>query len=334
MNRGALAYILGRIVRSLSALWVIATIIFLLFRLAPGNPMAALIDTTFTAEQEAATLKRWGLDRPLGEQYIIYIGNLLRGDLGDTFFYPGKSVTDILRDDLPNTLYLTLTSLLLAYLIGTIGGVILAARRGTNFEKGGIIFTLLTRSAASFWVGMILLAIFAFRLRWFPSSGIGGAGTIYSSEWEKLASPEFWRHMALPTFTLALFLLGLPQLLMRSNMLDVLDQDYVTMSRLAGYSERRVMIQTAARNALLPVLTALTIGIGYSIGGNVVLENVFAWPGLGRTLVRAVSQLDYPLAQGAFFIIAVIMVTLNFLADVLYTLLDPRIGASSRAQLS
>ena len=140
--------------------------------------------------------------------------------------------------------------------------------------------------------------------------------------------------MVLPTFTLALYLLGLPLLLMRSNMLEVLDQDYVTMSRLAGYSEWRVMIQTAARNAMLPVLTALTLGIGYSIGGNVVIENVFAWPGLGRTLVRAVSTADYPLAQGAFFVIALIIVTLNFFADVLYTLLDPRIGASSRAQLS
>lgn len=334
MNRGALVYILGRIARGLLALWVIVTILFLLFRLGPGNPLAAYIDTTFTAEQEADLMARFGLDRPLEEQYIIYIGNLLRGDLGETFRYAGKSVTDILRDDLPNTLYLTLTSLLLAYLIGTIGGVILAARRGTNLEKTSIVFTLVTRSAAPFWVGMIALAIFAFRLRWFPSSGIGGAGTIYSSEWEKLASPEFWRHMALPTFTLTLYLLGLPQLLMRSNMLEVLDQDYVIMSRLSGYREWRVMIQTAARNALLPVLTALTIGVGYSIGGNVVLENVFAWPGLGRTLVRAIQQGDYPLAQGAFFIIAVIMITLNFLADVLYTLLDPRIGASSRAQLS
>ena len=334
MNRGVLAYIVGRIVRSLSALWVIATLLFFMFHFLPNNPLASYIDTTFTAEQAEATLAKWGLDRPLGEQYIIYIGNLIRGDLGETFKYPDKSVVDILREDLPNTLYLTLTSLLLAYLIGAIGGVILAARRGTNFEKGGIIFTLLTRSAPSFWVGMIALAIFAFRLRWFPSSGIGAAGTIYSSEWEKLSSPEFWKHMVLPTFTLALYLLGLPLLLMRSNMLDVLDQDYVTMSRLAGYREWRVMVQTAARNALLPVLTAFTIGIGYAIGGNVVLENVFAWPGLGRTLVRAVSQADYPLGRGAFFLIAVIFVTLNFLADVLYTLLDPRIGASSRAQLS
>ena len=334
MNRGVLAYIVGRILQSLLVLWVIVTLLFLLFDLAPGNPLASYIDVTFTAEQEAELIKRFGLDRPLGERYIIYIGRLLRGDLGETFKYPGKSVADILREDLPNTLYLTLTSLLLAYLIGTIGGVILAARRGTNFEKGGVVFTLLTRSAAPFWVGMIVLAIFAFRLRWFPSSGIGGAGTIYSSEWEKLSSPEFWRHMALPTFTLTLYLLGLPLLLMRSNMLDVLDQDYVTMNRLAGYREWRVMIQTAARNALLPVLTALTIGIGYAIGGNVVLENVFAWPGLGRTLVRAIQQSDDPLARGAFFIIAVIIVTLNFFADVLYTLLDPRIGASSRAQLS
>ena len=315
-------------------MWVIVTILFLLFRLGPANPMASYIDTTFTAEQEAALLARFGLDRPLGEQYIIYIGNLLRGDLGDSFQYASKPVTAILGEDLPNTLYLTLTSLLVAYLIGTTAGVILAARRGTAFEKGGIVFTLLTRSAPQFWVGMIVLALFAFKLRWLPSSGIGGAGTIYSSEWEKLSSPEFWRHMILPTFTLALYLLGLPLLLMRSNMLEVLDQDYVTMTRLAGYSEWRVMIQTAARNAMLPVLTALTLGIGYSIGGNVVIENVFAWPGLGRTLVRAVQGADYPLAQGAFFIIALIIVTLNFFADVLYTLLDPRIGASARAQIS
>ena len=334
MNRGALAYILDRILQSLLVLWVIATLLFLLFDLAPGNPMASHIDVTFTAEQEAELIKRFGLDRPLGERYIIFIRQLLRGDLGDTFYYPGKSVADILREDLPNTLYLTLTSLLLAYLIGTIGGIILAARRGTNFEKGGIVLILFTRSAAPFWVGMIALAIFAFRLRWFPSSGIGGAGTIYSSEWEKLSSPEFWKHMALPTFTLTLFLLGLPLLLMRSNMLEVLDHDYVTMSRLAGYREWRVMVQTAARNALVPVLTALTLGIGYAIGGNVVVEWVFAWPGLGRTLVRAIQQSDDPLARGAFFVIAVIIVTLNFFADVLYTLLDPRIGASSRAQLS
>ena len=334
MNRGIVAYIVSRILQSALVLLVITTILFLLFRLGPGNPLASYIDTTFTGEQEAQLLARFGLDRPLGEQYLIYLGNLMRGDLGDSFQYASKPVTEILLSDLPNTLYLTLTSLVVAYLIGVIGGIVLAAQRGSNFEKVGIVITLITRSAPQFWIGMIVLAIFAFKLRWFPSSGIAGAGVIYEGEWDKLTSPEFWRHMVLPSFTLALYLFGLPLLLMRSNMLEILDQDYVTMSRLAGYSEWRVMIQTAARNAMLPVLTALTLGIGYSIGGNVVIENVFAWPGLGRTLVRAVSTSDYPLAQGAFFLIAVIIVLLNFIADLLYTLLDPRIGASSRAQSS
>ena len=212
----------------------------------------------------------------------------------------------------------------------------MAALRGSLFERVGTIFTLMTRAAPSFWIGMLLLTLFAFQWKLLPSSGIGPALIRYrwETEWDKLLSPVFWRHMILPTFTLALYLHGLPLLLMRSNMLEVLDQDYVTMSRLAGYSEWRVMIQTAARNAMLPVLTALTLGIGYSIGGNVVIENVFSWPGLGRTLVRAVQQADYPLAQGAFFLIALIIVFMNFIADILYSLLDPRVGASAQAQVS
>ncbi|MBZ0298380.1 MAG: ABC transporter permease [Anaerolineae bacterium] len=333
MRRGLWLYIGGRLLQSLLVLWVVVTILFLLFRLAPGNPLTAYIDTTFGEEQQTALMARFGLDRPLHEQYLIYLGNLLRGDLGDSFRY-GGTVVDQIMEVLPNTLYLTLTSLVAAYLVGVIGGIFMAARRGTRTEKVGIIFTLMTRAAPEFWIGMILLAVFAFKLRWFPSSGTAAAGTIYSSEIEKLLSPDFWQHMILPTFTLALYLHGLPLLLMRSNMLEVMDQDFITMGRLAGYSERRLMIRHAARNALLPVMTALTLGVGYSIGGNVVIENVFAWPGLGRLLVRAVTTSDYPLAQGAFFIIAVIIVILNFFADVVYGLLDPRVGSSDQAKAS
>ncbi len=331
MRRGLITYIGGRLLQSLLVLWVIITILFLLFRLAPGNPLTAYIDTTFTAEQEAELMARFGLDRPLIEQYFVYLGNILRGDLGDSFRYGGTVVEEIL-EVLPNTLYLTFFSLLLAYIVGIIGGIFMAARRGTRIEKGGIVFTLMTRAAPEFWIGMILLTVFAFKLRWLPSSGTAPAGVIYASEIEKLLSPHFWRHMLLPTFTLALYLHGLPLLLMRSNMLEILDQDFITMGRLAGYSERRLMIRHAARNALLPVMTALTLGIGYSIGGNVVIENVFGWPGLGRLLVRSVTASDYPLAQGAFFIIAVVIVGLNFVADVLYGLLDPRVGASDQAR--
>lgn len=333
MRRGIWLYIGGRFLQSLLVLWVIVTLLFFLFRLAPGNPLAAYIDPTFTEEQQASIMARFGLDQPLGVQYLIYLGNLLRGDLGESFFQSG-SVTEVIMNVLPNTLYLTFTSLLLAYFVGVIGGIILAARRGTRGEQAGITFTLITRAAPEFWIGMILLAIFAFNLRLLPSSGTAPAGTLYANELEKLMSPHFWRHMILPTITLALYLHGLPLLLMRSNMLEILDQDFITMGRLAGYSERRLMINHAARNAMLPVLTALTLGIGYSIGGNVVIENVFAWPGLGRVLVRAVSASDYPLAQGAFTIIAAIIVFLNFAADVLYSLLDPRIGSSSQASAS
>lgn len=333
MRRGLVAYIGGRLLQSLLVLWVIVTILFLLFRLAPGNPLTAYIDTTFGEEQRTALMTRFGLDRPLYEQYFIYLGNLVRGDLGDSFRYSGTVLKQVL-DVLPNTLYLTFTSLVIAYLVGIIGGIFMAARRGTRTEKVGIVFTLMTRAAPEFWIGMILLAVFAFNLRWLPSSGTAPAGVIYANEFEKLTSPLFWRHMILPTFTLALYLHGLPLLLMRSNMLEVMDQDFITMGRLAGYSERRLMIRHAARNALLPVMTALTLGVGYSIGGNVVIENVFGWPGLGRLLVRAVSTSDYPLAQGAFFIIAVIIVLLNFAADVLYGLLDPRVGSSDQAKAS
>lgn len=336
MNRGVVYYILGRFLQSMMVLWIIVTLLFLLFRLAPSNPLASYIDTTFTKEQEAALLARFGLDKPLHEQYIIYLINLVKFDLGDTFSYSGKSVLDILGADLPNTIYLTLSSLLLAYIVGVLGGISMAALRGSLIERVGTTFTLMTRAAPSFWVGMLLLTFFAFQWKLLPSSGIGPAVVRYrwETEWDKLMSPVFWRHMILPTFTLAVYLHGLPLLLMRSNMLEVLDQDYVTMSRLAGYSEWRVMIHTAARNAMLPVLTALTLGIGYSIGGNVVIENVFSWPGLGRTLVRAVQQADYPLAQGAFFLIALIIVFMNFIADILYSLLDPRVGASAQAQVS
>jgi peptide/nickel transport system permease protein len=333
MRRGLAAYIGGRLLQSLLVLWVIVTILFLLFRLAPGNPLTAYIDTTFGEEQRTALMTRFGLDRPLYEQYFIYLGNLVRGDLGDSFRYSGTVLKQVL-DVLPNTLYLTFTSLVIAYLVGIVGGIFMAARRGTRTEKIGIVFTLMTRAAPEFWIGMILLAVFAFNLRWLPSSGTAPAGVIYANEFEKLTSPLFWRHMILPTFTLALYLHGLPLLLMRSNMLEVMDQDFITMGRLAGYSERRLMIRHAARNALLPVMTALTLGVGYSIGGNVVIENVFGWPGLGRLLVRAVSTSDYPLAQGAFFIIAVIIVLLNFAADVLYGLLDPRVGSSDQAKAS
>jgi len=317
-------YLALRIGQMLITLLVIVTILFLIFRLMPGNPLVAYIDPTFTQEQQQILMQQFGLDKPLWQQYLIYISNLFQGKLGDSFFFR-TPVTSIILKVLPNTLYLMLGSFILAYFAGILGGVFLAWKRGTFTETIGTIFTLFTRSAPQFWVGMILLAIFSFKLGWFPSAGASPAGLVYSSELEKLTSLLFWRHLFLPILTLAIYLLGLPLLLMRTNMLDIMGEAYVDMARMRGLSEKRVMLKYVARNAALPVVTAMALGVGYSIGGNVVIETVFSWPGLGRILVKAVSNCDYPLAQGAFILIATVMVIMNFMADILYSLLDPRV---------
>jgi peptide/nickel transport system permease protein len=321
----ALRRIGGRFMQMLFVLWAVATILFFIFRLMPGNPLVAYIDPTFTAEQQRELMQRFGLDRPLYEQYFIYLGNLLQGDLGDSFFYR-DSVTSLILDVFPNTIALTLVALLVAYLVGVLAGTYLAWKRNSRTEGVAIPLVLMTRAAPEFWLGMILLSIFAFNLGWFPSGGALSAGATYGGFWSRYFSLDFLRHLFLPALTLAIYLHGLPLLLMRSNMLEVLQEDFVTMARMKGLSNWTILIRHAARNALLPVVTAFALGIGYSIGGNVVVETVFSWPGLGRLLVRAVAANDYPLAQGAFLMIAVVMVVMNFIADLLYGVLDPRVS--------
>src|SRR5699024_4730885 len=300
-------YLLKRLGLMLLSLWVIATILFLIFRLMPGNPLSAYIDPTFTKEQQEALTKQFGLDKSLFEQYLIYMGNIFQGELGESFFYK-KSVTSVMMSVLPNTIYLMIFSFVVAYVIGILFGVLLAWYRATKFEGIGLVSALITRSAPQFWVGMVLLAIFSFKLGWFPSGGVSSAGTEYTSEWDKLTSMDFYKHLVIPAVTLVIYLLGLPLLLMRSNMLDILGETYVEMAKMRGLGKLRVMFKYGARNAALPVITAMAVGIGYTIGGNVVVETVFSWPGIGRLLVDSVTASDYPLAQGAFLIVAAFMI--------------------------
>lgn len=313
-----------RFLQMLFVLWAVATILFFIFRLMPGNPLVAYIDPTFTEQQQQQLLERFGLDRPLYEQYWIYLRNLARGDLGDSFFFR-DSVASLIFGVFPNTIALTLVSLVVAYIVGVLGGALLAWLRGTPFETWSIPLVLTTRAAPEFWLGMILLALFSFGLGWFPSGGAVSAGADFSSEWARYFSLDFLHHLVLPATTLAIYLHGLPLLLMRSNMLEVMQEDFVVMAQMKGLSHWSILVRHAARNALLPVITAFALGIGYSIGGNVVIETVFSWPGLGRMLVRAVAANDYPLAQGAFLLIAAVMIVMNFIADLLYNLLDPRV---------
>jgi len=320
-----MTFALRRLGHMVFVLWAIATILFLMFRLMPGDPAAAYIDTTFTAEQRAQVLAGFGLDKPLPEQYAIYLGNLLRGELGLSF-RQRRPVGEMILEVMPNTLVLTLSALIVAYVFGGLVGAWLAWRRGSRAEAVVIPIVLATRAAPEFWVGMVLIAAFAFGLGWFPSGGATSAGAQFSSGWARMTSLDYLHHLALPALTLAIYLQGLPVLLMRSNMLEVMREEFVTMARMKGLPERTIMLRHAARNALLPLVTAFALGFGASVGGNVVIETVFSWPGLGRMLVDAVAASDYPLAQGAFLLIATVLVTMNLVADLLYGWLDPRVA--------
>jgi len=329
MTRSSSRWIVQRLAQLALVLWVIATILFLIFRLMPGNPLVAFIDPNFTAEQQRALIHQFGLDLPLWQQYLIFLKESVTGNLGQSFFYKAP-VSQLVWETLPNTLILTLGSVIIAFLIGTVAGAFLAWKRGTAAEAAGISVVVALRAAPEFWVGLILLAVFSFSLRWFPSSGTASPGVHYASLGAQLVSVDFLRHLALPLVTFVLYLQGLPLLLMRSNMLDVMEEEFVVMARMKGLPEARILLRHAARNALLPVATAFALVIGYSLSGDVVVENVFSWPGLGRLLVKAVSSKDYPLAQGAFLVIAALAILMNLLADLVYTWLDPRVSYAKR----
>ncbi len=317
--------VLERFAHNALALLAVTTILFFMFRLMPGSPLAAFINENLNADQQQAMLEQFGLDKPMWQQYLIYLGNLVHGQMGLSFFQR-RPVTDILLEVLPNSLILTLSSLIVAYIFGVLAGAWLAWKRGTWIERAAVPVVLATRAAPEFWLGMVLLALLSFNLGWFPSGGASSPGLAYSSNLERILSLDYLAHLALPMITLALYLQGLPLLLMRSNMLEVMHEEFVTMARMKGLSEWRIVIGHAARNALLPVVTAFALGVGLSMGGNVVIETVFSWPGIGRLLVQAVTVHDYPLDQGAFLMIAAVLAIMTFVADLLYMTLDPRVS--------
>jgi peptide/nickel transport system permease protein len=309
-------------------LWGVLSLTFLLFRLMPGDPTLNFLSPTFNDETRAALLRSFGLDKPLWEQYLIYLGQLLRGDFGRSFLQDAP-VSDVLWAALPNTIVLTLVSLCLAYAFGIVAGAFLAFRRGALTEAIAIPSALATRAAPEFWLGMLVLALFAFQLGWFPTGGAVSPGGTLGSLGARLLSADFWWHLCLPALTLTLFLQGLPLLLMRATMLEVMNDEFIVMARMKGLSRWSIVMRHAARNALLPVVTAFALGLGASIGGNVVIETVFAWPGIGRVLVQAVQGADYPVAQGAFIMIAFVLVIMNTIADLAYAWLDPRVSVGA-----
>lgn len=317
-------YIVRRFALMLLSLYIVLTVLFILFRLVPGDPFSTILDPRMSPAVKQRIIEMYGLDAPLYEQYILYMANVLRGDFGVSFYY-GRPVFDIVFDRLTNTLALMLTAFVFSYAIGTYLGAYLAWIRGSLRERIEMTIVLLLRSTPVFWTGMMLLFLFAFELNWFPIGGMRGFQAEYTGFFDKFFSIDFLYHLALPVVSLSLFYMGLPLLLMRNNLLEVLTEDYIDTARAKGLTDRRVMIHHAARNAILPVVTAFAIAIGFSVGGQVLIEQVFSWPGLGKEMVQSALRNDHPLSQATFFLLSVIVVTMNFIADLTYSYLDPRV---------
>lgn len=313
-----------RILQLLVTFLVILTILFFLFRLALPDPTAALVMEGLSAEEQALVRARFGLDRPLFQQYFIYLRNFIQGEFGLSFHYKSP-VFPILMEKLFNTLALMIPAIIVSYLIGPILGVLLSWKRGSKTEVTGIVGGLFLRSAPVFWTGMIFIMVFGIWMGIFPTSGMRTLPYEASSNLHKIMTLDYLWHLFLPMLAIAIYYLGLPMLIMRNTMLEIMGEDFIELCQAKGLSERKIMYKHVARNALLPVVTQAAITIGLAVGGQVVVEVVFSWPGLGREMIQAVRTSDFPMAQSAFMMMAGLVLVMNTVADLLYSYLDPRV---------
>ncbi len=304
--------------------FVILTVLFFLFRLAPGDPFTRMIDPTMTPEDARHLVEQLGLDEPFFKQYFVYLKNFFTGNFGVSFHY-GEPVKNIIADKLPWTLLLFTSSTLLAAFAGVLLGKLSAWKKGTAFDNVLSISALIGHTLFIPWIALLVLWGLGYKLGWFPLGGV--------------ISPELWvhetpvvvrlldvlHHMLLPLFTLFFIHIGSYLLLMRSSMLGVLKEDYIITARAKGLKEKTIRNRHAAKNAMLPVITSVGLSLAFSINGGALTEQIFTWPGIGRELISAVSNNDYPLAQACFLLIAAVVLAANLVVDLLYAYLDPRI---------
>jgi len=317
-------YIFGKLIEISLIFFVIMTALFFLFRLSPGDPISKVVDPMLTPEDMRYLIEQMGLDKPVWEQYVIYLKNLCMGNFGVSFHY-GEPVFNIIKERLGWTILLFTSSTILAAFAGVFLGKIAAWNKGSRLDSIMSISALVCYTLFIPWFALLLLWLMGFKLGLFPLGGI--------------LSPELWvgnaswfmrildiiHHMILPLMTLFIINLGAYLLLMRSSMLSVLREDYIITARAKGLSEKVIRNKHAAKNAMLPVVTSVGLSLAFSINGGALTEQIFTWPGIGRELIFAVSNNDYPLAQACFLLIALVVLVANLVVDILYAYLDPRI---------
>ena len=300
-------YILKRILHAIVVIFAISLIVFVSIRLT-GDPVTVMFGAGEPTQEAIDRItEELGLNKSLPEQYLIFVKDLVQLDLG-TSYRANQPVTDLLLERVWPTLSLALGGMLVAILIAFPVGILSAIKKGTAVDVFGRIFSLIGISFPNFWLGIMLVLIFAVNLRWLPASGMDGFSSII-----------------LPSVTLGLILSGILARLVRSSMLEVMRMQYITTAKSKGLKDWVVIIKHGFRNALLPTVTFIGLQFGALLGGAVIIEQVFAWPGIGRLIVDAINQRDYPVVQGGVIVLALIMVVVNLLVDLSYSIINPRI---------
>jgi len=322
-------YVLRRIAAAVPLLLGIATLIFILVRLAPGDPTLMYLAPGLSDEVLQQMRSNFGLDQPLHIQYLKWMGAMLTGDLGQSFSH-SRPVRDVLLAVLPNTLVLSACALLVAFVFGVVLGTIQAVRQYSTLDSALSVVLLFFYSMPSFWLALMLILTLSLFARnvwdlpfWFPASGIYSTGHDSLSFLGRLGDRA--RHLVLPTLSLALVLTAGIARYMRSSMLEIVRQDFVRTAHAKGLPERVVVFKHALRNALIPIVTLVGLYIPFLFSGALFIEYIFAWPGMGRTLYEAILTRDYPLVMAGTFLFATMVVLANLVADVLYAVIDPRI---------
>lgn len=314
-----LPYIAKKVLRAVLTIWIAVTITFFLLRLLPADPTLLVVEGDMTAEMQQALREQYGLDKPLYMQYALYLGELATGNLGVSFRQLSP-VLDILLERLPWTLLLAGSAFVITVLIGIPLGVYAAVGRGKAVDKVVQFMGITSNALFVPSVAILLLVVFAANLKMFP---IGGA--IDPDTRGLAAYASLFHHLALPLFSLVLVQVGPYALTLRTNMLEVLGEDYIKSAKSRGFSERRTVWRHALRNAIIPAITLMGLQLGTLVGGAVLTETIFAYPGVGRLIYESVQQLDYPMLQGAFVMLAITVVLANLLTDIIAMMLNPRI---------
>jgi peptide/nickel transport system permease protein len=308
------SYLTFRILKGLFVVVLISVLTFIVMRLMPGDPVYLLLgdgQIPITDEQIAAIRAKWGLDRPLPEQYLVWAANLLRGDFGESLIRAGVPVRDMIFEAIPVTALLNVYALGLAILVALPMGIAAAVRRNTWVDYTTNVVSALGIATPNFWLALMLIVVFALQLRWLPPFGL-----------------RSWQGFILPVVVMATEEMAVLMRITRGAVLELLPQDFVRTARSKGLSERRVLYRHVVANALLPVVTVIGFRVAFILSGTIIVETVFALPGIGRLFVDSVLRLDYQVVQSLVVVFAVLVVFVNLITDFLYALVDPRIRIS------